>query len=129
MGQFCVGSAQPRDESEMEKFMKLASSNDVEVLCFPEGFLSSHTSVVRISKLAEDYGIWVVTGYDEMGETEERFQSAIIVNDQGKIIAKHRKTYLSNSEIKDDRTAGDELEIFSPVSSLWSGFQESMKFP
>jgi len=32
MGQFCVGSAQPKDEAEMEKYMKRSSINDIEVM-------------------------------------------------------------------------------------------------
>ena len=111
MGLFSVGSAQPKDASEMEKFMKLASSNGVEVLCFPEGFLGKE-SVDEALKLAKDYGIWVVTGYDEMEETKEKYQSAIIINGQGEIIGKHRKTYLSNSEIEDGRAAGEKKEIY-----------------
>ena len=112
MTEFCVGSAQPTNEREMKKFMELALSSGIEVLCFPEGFLHGSKLVEGLLKIAENYGIWVVTGYDEMKETEDKFQSAIIVNDQGRIVGKHRKTYLSNSEIEDGRTAGDELEVF-----------------
>jgi len=111
--EFCVGSAQPKNESEMERYMRLASSKGIEVLCFPEGFLDSHKSVEKLLELAKDCGIWVVTGYDEMGETEEGFQSAIIVNDQGRIVGKHKKTYLSTSEIEDRRTVGDKLDVFN----------------
>ena len=62
MVKFCVGSAQPREASEMKKYMKLASDKAVEVLCFPEGFLHSNSSFEQLSKLSEEYGIWVVTG-------------------------------------------------------------------
>ena len=55
---FCVGSAQPKDESEMERFMKLANSNNVEVLCFPEWFIQSKDSVNKLSKLTKEYGFW-----------------------------------------------------------------------
>lgn len=113
LGQFFVGSAQPKDESEMEKFMKKASSKGVKVLCFPEGFLHCKGSVKKLSKLAEEYRICVVTGYDEFEEDGKKYQSALILNDNGEIVGKHRKTYLSNSEVEDGRTAGDKLEIFN----------------
>jgi len=86
MRQFCVGSAQPKDESQMEKFMKMASNKSIEVLCFPEGFLSCRDSLGRLAKLTEEYGIWVVTGYDEYEESNVRFQSALILNDSGEIM-------------------------------------------
>lgn len=112
MRQFCVGSAQPKDESEMEKLVKLASDKGVEVICFPEGFLHCKDSLEKLSELSEEHGIWIVTGYDEYEESNEKFQSALILNDNGEIVGKHRKTYLSNSEVRDGRTAGDKLEVF-----------------
>jgi predicted amidohydrolase len=98
---FCVGSAQPKDESEMEIFMRLASNKDVNILCFPEGFLKS--------RLTKKYGMWVVTGYDE---SEEGYQSALIFNENGEIVGKHRKTYLANIEVREGKMAGNDLKVF-----------------
>ena len=111
MTEFRVGSAQPRNETEMGKFLRLASRRDVEVLCFPEGFLHTEKSVAKLSNLCKEYGIWTVTGYDEIEEGVD-YQSALILNDRGETAGKHRKTYLSNSEVRDGKTPGDKLEVF-----------------
>ncbi len=111
MADFCVGSAQPRDESEMEKFVKLASSEGVEVLCFPAGFLRSGRSVGNLSRLTEEYGVWVVSGYHEFDDGK-KYSSVLIIDDGGRVVGKHRMTYLSNTDIREGYTAGDRLEIF-----------------
>ena len=111
MSEFCVGSAQPRNETEMEKFVRLALKRNVEVLCFPEGFLHSEKSVAKLSNLCKEYGIWTVTGYDEIEEGVD-YQTALILNNKGETVGKHRKTYLSNSEVRDGKTPGDKLEVF-----------------
>lgn len=111
MGHFCVGSAQPKDESEMEKFVKLASNKGVEVLCFPAGFLQSGDSVGNVCRLTEEYGVWVVSGYHEFDDGR-KYSSVLVIDDGGNIIGKHRMTYLSNTDIREGYTAGDKLEIF-----------------
>lgn len=111
MGHFRVGSAQPKDESEKEGFVKLASNKGVEVLCFPAGFLQSEDSVRDLSRLAEEYGVWVVSGYHEF-EDGKKYSSVLIIDDGGNTIGKHRMTYLSNTDIREGYTAGDKLEVF-----------------
>jgi predicted amidohydrolase len=106
---FCVGSAQPKDESEMETFMRLASNKDVDIFCFPEGFLKSRASIERLSKLTKECGMWIVTGYSE---SEEGYQSALILNENGEIVGKHRKTSLANSEVREGKMAGNDLDVF-----------------
>lgn len=112
MKKFCVGSAQPKDESEMEKFMKLASSKGVEILCFPADFLQSEDSVENLCQLTRQYGIWVVSGYHEFSDGK-KYASVLIIDDDSNIIGKHRMTYLSNHDIKEGCTVGDKLEVFN----------------
>jgi predicted amidohydrolase len=111
LGRCCVGSVQPRDESEMEQFVKSASHKGVEVLCFPAGFLQSEDSLERLCRLTRQYGVWVVSGYHEFNDGK-KYASSLIIDDSGNIIGKHRMTYLSNHDIREGCTAGDKLEVF-----------------
>lgn len=112
MREFCVGSAQPKDESEMEKFVKLASCKGVEILCFPAGFLQSEDSVENLCRLTKQYGVWVVSGYHESIDGK-KYASALVIDDSGNISGKHRMTYLSNHDTEEGCTAGDKLEVLT----------------
>jgi predicted amidohydrolase len=81
------------------------------VLYLHADFLQSRDSVENLSRLTEENGVWVVSGYHEF-EAAKKCSSVFIIDDSGNIVGKHRMTYLNNTDIREGYTAGDKLETF-----------------
>ncbi len=119
--------------SALENTVRLASAGDVEVIVFPELFISGYHagsqflscaesrngSVFRkVSEIAREHGIAICYGYPEL-DGEYIYNSAMFIDRDGLPLANHRKTQLYGEYEKRWFTAGDSLISAVP----YQGFQ------
>jgi predicted amidohydrolase len=132
---------------------KLAKSNDVGLLCFPECFaylgldtlqigepLENSSILSTYSLLALEFGLWFsLGGFPERCERLNKiYNTHIIMDDKGKIVATYRKVHLFTVDIdggpKLDETLktepGDELVIVNtPFGKLGLAICYDLRFP
>lgn len=89
---------------------KYSKSDSVEVLLFPEGYLHSE-NLTSAQEVAKDNKKWLVTGVDDFRESKNKFETALIINPKGEIVGEHKKTSLTEYEIKHGYSRGDSIEV------------------
>lgn len=66
----------------------------------------------RFGKIAREYGMYIVPNYTEL-DGDKMYNTAVIIDRQGQVAGKYRKTHLCGSEGRCfGITAGDELPVF-----------------
>ncbi len=113
--------------SKMCKFIKCAKALGADVICFHELTICDYTNIEewsetipggttnKIREKARQVGIGVIFGLPEI-DNGKLFNSAIMIDPEGKLIGKYRKTHLSL-----DSRGGKiprEVDIFSPGKEL-----------
>ncbi len=114
-----------RNIRRMEYFIREASANKADVICFPEMCLQGYSqgnpllcpenvpgpSSERISEMSRNYDITVLAGLAESSGSERPFITHLVALPGGKLM-KYRKTHLGESE-KPFFLPGNELPVFS----------------
>ncbi|KAI8061090.1 Nitrilase/cyanide hydratase and apolipo protein N-acyltransferase [Gongronella butleri] len=82
-----------------EQFLKQAAEQDVDLVVFPEYFLSLPwvplaDPVPRFSALAKQYGVDIVTGSYNIEEDGKRYNEAAYIDKDGTVLIKYRKNHL-----------------------------------
>jgi len=113
--------------SKMCEFMKYGKALGADIICFHELAICDYANIEdwsetipgmtinKITKKARQIGIGVIFGLPEK-DSDELFNSAVIIDQEGKLVEKYRKTHLS----LDSRggTIPREVDIFSPGKEL-----------
>lgn len=108
----------------IENAIAEAKSKDAELICFPEatmlGWLNydAHTRACTIPgpdseqlcELAKKYGTYLCIGLEEF-EMGRLFNSAILIDDRGQILLKHRQVNTPQKLMSPPYTAGSESDI------------------
>jgi predicted amidohydrolase len=96
--------------------VKEAAESDVNIACLPEHWLIEYQdrvgeSVAQLSKAAEDYGIWLVTGANYTREANTTFVESALLAPDGSIVGRQRKIHLFGDE-RAHAVAGSEYNVF-----------------
>jgi predicted amidohydrolase len=108
----------------IENAIAEAKSKGAELICFPEatmlGWLNSdaHTRACTIPgpdseqlcELAKKYGVYLCTGLEEF-DTGRLFNSAVLIDDQGHILLKHRQVNIPPKLMSPPYSSGNESDI------------------
>jgi predicted amidohydrolase len=108
----------------IENAIAEANSKGAELICFPEatmlGWLNSdaHTRACTIPGpdsdqlcgLAKKYGVYLCIGIEEF-DTGRLFNSAVLIDDKGQILLKHRQVNIPQKLMSPPYSAGNESDI------------------
>jgi predicted amidohydrolase len=108
----------------IENAIAEAKSKGAELICFPEatmlGWLNSdaHTRACTIPgpdseqlcELAKKYGVYLCIGVEEF-EVGRLFNSALLIDDRGQILLKHRQVNIPQKLMSPPYSAGSESDI------------------
>lgn len=126
LGQLLVEGGEPeRNFERAKKMIKKASEQECDIILLPEtiDFAWTHPSSLEESHLipgphsdlfcqwAKDYRIYICVGLTEKSG-HNNYNSALLINDQGEIILKHRKINLLEVEFP-FYEIGQKLEVVS----------------
>lgn len=103
-----VAKREPGKITELKRFLE--KGRKLDALLSPEGYLHSDR-IPDAQQLAKDNKKWLFLGVEEFTK-QGQFESAVVINRNGEIIGKHRKTILTRNEIKEKKKAGEDLNIF-----------------
>lgn len=102
--------------SKIKKFIRLAKKKGADIVCFPEtcvhenDFMSfSHKLIKEIKEECKKSSIWCIIN-DDMKRGLGTYNTAILINRDGKIVGEHRKIHLmgDNEKVK----AGKRIKVF-----------------
>jgi predicted amidohydrolase len=97
--------AQPnKGLEELERFI---SDEGAEFFLFPEAFLDLN-DVQRACDLIKANKKWLVCGVEDQ---KQKFQKAIVINPEGKVVGEHKKTSITQSEVDRGFNRGDKLDV------------------
>eukprot|EP00923_Selenidium_pygospionis_P039061 GHVN01068000.1.p1 GENE.GHVN01068000.1~~GHVN01068000.1.p1 ORF type:complete len:161 (+),score=20.92 GHVN01068000.1:277-759(+) len=80
-----------------------------------------HSSVNLLANLAKKHSVWIVGGSVSETSKDKLFNTSVVLNDTGDIVAKHRKAHLFDIDVpgkitfkeSDVLTAGDKVTTFT----------------
>ena len=115
----------PKDNiSKVERIVKEASKQDVDLIVFPEYFvvhpdllperkrlLEKFELIREVQRVAKEYGIFIVGSHPEL-EGKDLYNTAFMISDDGEFIGKHRKMFLAFNEPEIFRP-GKEVKAFN----------------
>lgn len=113
--QMTSGSNKEKNLKQAEKLITIAAKNKPFFIALPEVFnfrgnlndaaLAAETipgkSTKLISRLAKKYKSWILIGsLMEKAKSQKPFNTSVLINPQGKIVAKYRKMHLFDIKLK-----------------------------
>jgi len=128
LAQICSVKGEPTANLDrMESTIKEAAANGIDLVCFSELFYSGYdisreklealaidcdgSEHAKIRQMAADAGVHVLFSYPEKDrETGDVYISASLIDDMGKTLLNHRKTYRWGDE-KHKVSAGSDYEV------------------
>jgi len=125
MGQiFCLDGDRAGNFVRIENALREAKDAQADIVCFPEtailGWVNPEAhkrahpipgeDTKRLSELAVRYQIYICIGLAEKSD-KNLFDSAVLIDETGKIILKHRKINLLTELMTPPYTAGEEIQI------------------
>lgn len=121
-----------RNYARVEPMIRLAAKNGAQIVCTTECFLDGYAIAdksiplttyralgenipdgqyfKKLSDLAKELKIHLVAGMLE-ADGEDRFNTAVLVDPEGKLIGKYRKQHLGHETVRN--TAGSQSTVFS----------------
>jgi predicted amidohydrolase len=106
-----LGLVIAREEKELSELKRFIGDSSVDAVLFPEGYMSSD-SIGEACKLAKLHKKWVISGVEDHRDKGKFFETAVVINPQGKVVGEHRKTSITRYEIEHKYSRGDSIEIF-----------------
>ncbi len=118
--EYCTDNKTNLEKAEV--MIQRASKEGAKLIVFPEVFIAASSmneaNVHAMQELAAKYNLWVVFGMYETADKKRNYNTTLIVDDNGKIISKYRKTHLYDAfsyRESDLNKAGEEL--FEPIDT------------
>ena len=114
-----------RNLKKTEAFVAEAAESGVDMVCFPElsltGYMLNNPAriygkfpqkdlVLRVKKMAKDYGLTVISGFIEQREGEKPYITQMVAGPDS-LLGYYRKTHLSPQE-KNSFQPGAEITLF-----------------
>lgn len=98
-------------------YLKKAKSLGCSLILFPESY-SEHREVSKLAALARNHQVYILAGINEMSR-QRKYKSVFLYSPNGKVKRIHRKTILTNSEIRNGFKEGNSIEVFnSPFGKI-----------
>lgn len=92
---------QPLHEEKTEQLeFEIRRNNGIDIVLFPEGYLSNETALEKACEIAKKYSVTIITSYRR--DTKDR---AAVINNLGELVLERAKT-----------PADEEAEIYEPCS-------------
>ncbi|MCX6820993.1 MAG: carbon-nitrogen hydrolase family protein [Candidatus Aenigmarchaeota archaeon] len=84
--------------SDVRKYLAAAKKKKVGIVCFPEcsfdsGNEKNAAALREVRTSCKDAGIWCIIGCN-LGERGRTYNTAVLINDAGRIVGRHRKVHL-----------------------------------
>ena len=92
--------------AELEKF---TMDKKADIFLFPEDHIYSD-KLTDLQEIARNRKKWIVSGMEDRDTGEKKYKHAVIVNPQGEIIGRHRKTSLTYDELSKEFSHGDTIQ-------------------
>lgn len=116
---FCLDSDRSGNFRRIENAMIKAKEADADIICLPEmailgwvnpdaherAFPIPGADTDRLGELAKKYGLYVAIGLGEK-DGEKLFDSAVLIDDKGEILLKHRKNNILSELMEPAYTPG-----------------------
>ncbi len=135
-------------KSNLSLIRKLSSQiRKSDIVCFPELATTGYalgrkwielaeeipgTVTEELSKMASEYGFYLICGVDERGRGEEAqniYDSAVLIDPKGKLVGVYRKVHLWGSERK-YFTSGKSFPVFrTKLATIGIGICYDLEFP
>lgn len=107
--------------NSISRMVKKSKRQRASLVLFPEYFISGpkpnkelkkETKLIeKVQNFASSSKIYIVGSHQEI-ESNMLYNTAFLISNKGKIVAKHRKIYLMPEEIQDRFSAGKEIRVF-----------------
>lgn len=128
LGQAASSSDPEYNLVQAENALKVAKDAGAGILLLPECFLATfhhdmsdekrQEYIDRMSALGREYGIWMVYGMYEPYDGKRNYNTTVVADDKGRIVATYRKTHLYDAPAYMEshfNVAGDKL--FDPIDT------------
>jgi len=121
---FCLDGDREGNFRRIENALEEAAQQGAAIVCFPEmsllGWVNPDAHQLsfpipgsdsdRLSELARQYQVYVCIGLGEK-ENENLYDAAILISDEGKILAKHRKNNILSELMDPPYTPGNGITV------------------
>ncbi|WP_183192605.1 carbon-nitrogen hydrolase family protein [Brevibacillus fluminis] len=112
--------------AKIERFLHEAKEHKSDLVLFPELGLTGYSigpwldeaaetpdgeSVQHVQSLCKKLAIHTIFSFPERGQDGNYYVATVFINDQGEVVALHRKTHLYGEE-QVHFTCGDEVQVF-----------------
>lgn len=91
---------------ELEKFTRDAKA---DIILFPEDHIYAD-KLADLQAIARERRKWIICGMEDRPDTNPKFKHAVVVNPQGEVAARHRKTSLTYDELSNGFSHGDSIQ-------------------
>lgn len=92
--------------SELEKFTLDAKP---DLFLFPEDHIYTE-NLPALQEIARQRQKWIICGMEDRDSGEKKYKQAVVVNPQGEVIGRHRKTSLTYDEISKHFNHGEAIQ-------------------
>lgn len=92
--------------SELEKFTLDAKP---DLFLFPEDHIYTD-NLPALQEIARQRQKWIICGMEDRDSGEKKYKQAVVVNPQGEVIGRHRKTSLTYDEISKHFNHGEAIQ-------------------
>jgi predicted amidohydrolase len=114
-----------------ERAMRAVADRGAHAILFPEMFLTGYFVWDRVKELAEpidgpsiqrlrglsaDLHVLTVCGFPELGENDTVYNTACVIDRDGRLLGRYRKTHLFADE-PEVFTAGERFEVFETATA------------
>ncbi len=121
-----IAKPETRTISEIEKYI---TSEEVEMLMFPEGYLQSG-NLEKVRELARKHKKWIVSGMDDDRVLSHGMETGIIIDPSGDIAGEHRKTSLTKWEVEHGCQRGNSIKVIeTPLGKFGFAICYEIHFP
>ncbi|PKA99568.1 putative amidohydrolase [Flavobacteriaceae bacterium MAR_2009_75] len=120
----CIDSDRAGNFTRIEDALIEAKNQNVEIIVFPESSILGWQNPAayeianpipgddskQLCKLAKKYGMFICIGLDEK-EGNKLYDSAILIDDQGEILLKHRKNNIITELMTPPYSKGNDINV------------------
>ncbi|MFH1327707.1 MAG: carbon-nitrogen hydrolase family protein [Candidatus Bathyarchaeota archaeon] len=140
----CILDDKKANMNKASNLIKKASKNDVEIIIFPEVFLSGYALHERLPKLAERFNdkseaeisllakenkIMIIMGFLEINTQDKVFNSLLLMNKSGNLGECYRKTHLWPNELNYFEPGKELTVIPTEIGTLGLMISYDLYFP